>query len=149
VTPVESCNSDLVEHLRCGNDGRVYETEREIAILRWATSRWAQSGLNRDLRRVKTGEEADALLASDARSTIIRCMPRTTIDLDAVVLRRLKERSRREGKTMGQLASGLLSGALRDDAKHGARTLEWTSQPMQARVDLDDKEAVRRILEDS
>lgn len=74
-------------------------------------------------------------------------MPRTTIDLDAAVLRRLKERSRREGKTLGQLASGLLAGALHEQDRPLSGTLEWTSQPMGARVDLDDKEAVRRALE--
>ena len=74
-------------------------------------------------------------------------MPRTTIDLDAGVLRRLKERKRREGKTLGQLVSELLLDALRADAKPSPRKLNWTSRSMKARVDLEDKEAVRRALE--
>jgi len=74
-------------------------------------------------------------------------MTRTTIDLDAAVLRQLKERSRREGKTLGQLASGLLAETLHRD-RPAAPKLEWTSQPMGARVDLEDEEAVQRALDD-
>ncbi len=73
-------------------------------------------------------------------------MPRTTIDIDAAVLRELKERKRREGKTLGRLVSELLAGALHATPR-GAPGLEWTSRPMGARVDLDDKEAVQRALE--
>lgn len=74
-------------------------------------------------------------------------MSRTTIDIDSAVLRRLKERKRREGKTLGQLVSELLAGALRETDAPAARELNWTSRPMEARVDLEDKEAVRRALE--
>jgi hypothetical protein len=74
-------------------------------------------------------------------------MPRTTIDIDATVLRRLKERKRREGKTLGELVSELLVRALRDEGEPTRRELGWTSRPMGARVDLEDKEAVRRVLE--
>ncbi len=76
-------------------------------------------------------------------------MPRTTIDIDGTVLRRLKERKRREGKTLGQLVSELLASALRQTDAPARRELEWRSRPMRARVDLDDKEAVRRALEDA
>ncbi len=74
-------------------------------------------------------------------------MPRTTIDIDPAVLRRLKERKRREGKTLGQLVSELLASALHEPAASPAREFSWTSRPMGARVDLEDKEAVRRALE--
>jgi hypothetical protein len=74
-------------------------------------------------------------------------MPRTTIDLDSVVLRELKARSHREGTSLGALTSRLLAYALHEHATHEPTTLEWISQPMGARVDLDDKEAVRRALE--
>ena len=36
-------------------------------------------------------------------------MPRTTLDIDAVVLRKLKGIQRREDKTLGQVASELLA----------------------------------------
>jgi hypothetical protein len=85
--------------------------------------------------------------ASDAQTAIITHITRTTIDIDAAVLRRLKERKRREGKTLGQLVSELLAGALRETATPTPRELDWTSRSMAARVDLEDKEAVRRALE--
>jgi hypothetical protein len=72
---------------------------------------------------------------------------RTTIDIDAAVLRRLKERKRREGKTLGQLVSELLASALQTTPPNDAE-LEWTSQPMRARIDLEDKEAVRLALDE-
>jgi hypothetical protein len=75
-------------------------------------------------------------------------MPRTTIDIDAGVLRRLKERKRREGKTLGQLVSELIAEALRHTEPAPPRKLGWTSRPMSALVDLEDKEAVRRALEE-
>jgi hypothetical protein len=74
-------------------------------------------------------------------------VPRTTIDIDATVLRRLKERKRREGKTMGELVSELLARGLRDTDAPKPGGLEWTSRPMGARVDLGDKEALRQALE--
>ena len=73
-------------------------------------------------------------------------MPRTTIDIDAGVLRELKRRQRREGKTLGQLVSELLAVSLRR-GERPADGLRWTARPMGARVDLEDKEAVRRALE--
>lgn len=73
-------------------------------------------------------------------------MPRTTIDIDAAVLRELKRRQRKEGKSLGQLVSELLAVGLREDRKPAGR-LRWTARPLKARVDLEDKEAVRRALE--
>ena len=73
-------------------------------------------------------------------------MPRTTLDIDATVLRELKKRKRREGKTLGRLVSELLARALSAERGPGDDRLEWSSKPMEARVDLEDKEAVRRAL---
>jgi hypothetical protein len=76
-------------------------------------------------------------------------MPRTTIDLDARVLRELKRRKGRDGRSLGQLASELLAAALdaSDSAPRGP--FRWHSAGMGARVDLDDKEALRRALDDA
>ena len=75
-------------------------------------------------------------------------MPRTTIDIDGTVLRELKVRSRRQGTTVGRLASELLARALAaGDPQAPPTTLEWRSAPMHARLDLRDKEAVNRALE--
>jgi hypothetical protein len=74
-------------------------------------------------------------------------MARTTIDIDPTVLRELKARRQREGKTLGRLVSELLARALQTDDGPEERHLEWTSKRMGARVDLEDKEALRRALE--
>jgi hypothetical protein len=75
-------------------------------------------------------------------------MTRTTVDIDAAVLRELKRRQRREGKTLGRLVSELLAAALArtDDMQ---RELGWRTSRMEARVDLEDKEALRRALDES
>ena len=73
---------------------------------------------------------------------------RTTLDIDPSVLRELKFRQRREGKSLGQLASELLARALADEP--AARPpFRFYSQPMGALVDLEDHDAVERALEGS
>lgn len=73
---------------------------------------------------------------------------RTTLDLDSSVLRQLKDRQQRDGKSLGKLASELLARALADTADpDGPRPLKWQSQSMGARVDLDDADAVNRLLD--
>ncbi len=75
-------------------------------------------------------------------------MARTTIDLDPTVLRELKRRARLEGKSLGRVASEVLSGALGSQpATEASPPLVWSARPMGALVDLEDKEAVRRALE--
>ena len=76
-------------------------------------------------------------------------MPRTTLNLDAPILRDLKRLQKREGKPLGRLVSDLLAEALRQRPADGARisSFHWISRPMGARVDLADKETVRALLE--
>ena len=76
-------------------------------------------------------------------------MARTTIDLDPTVLRQLKARQRREGKTLGRLVSELLSTAMQavGDEPPAPALLAWSSRSMRALVDLDDPEALRRALD--
>ena len=76
-------------------------------------------------------------------------MARTTIDLDVSVLRELRRRGERERKSMGQVASELLAGALAEPSKRGsAHRFDWTSADLGApRVDLEDTEALRRVLD--
>lgn len=76
-------------------------------------------------------------------------MPRTTIDIDASVLRELKKRQRREKTTLGRLVSELLARALSaEEPMKELPPLQWPSQDLRPRVDLDDKEAVWRILDE-
>jgi hypothetical protein len=73
---------------------------------------------------------------------------RTTLDLDSSVLHQLKEYQRRGNKSLGQLASELLAKALADvSAASESVPLAWTAQPMQARVDLEDRDAVQRLVD--
>lgn len=76
-------------------------------------------------------------------------MPRTTVDIEASVLRELKRLQEREGKSLGQLISELVAAALagEGEASEGGQPFRWTSRPMRARVDLEDKEAVRAALD--
>jgi hypothetical protein len=74
---------------------------------------------------------------------------RTTLDLDPIVLQRLKDRSRREGKSMGKLASELLARELTEkDVPFAAPPLNWPVQRMGALVDLKDKDGLYRILDE-
>jgi hypothetical protein len=79
-----------------------------------------------------------------------RIMPRTTLDLDASVLRELKRRKRGSGRSIGQIASELLAGALHRTPDLGPQQpigARWRSARMGARVDLEDKEALRRVID--
>jgi hypothetical protein len=73
-------------------------------------------------------------------------MARTTIDLDPSVLSELKRRQRREGKTLGRLVSELLADRLGSDLPPAPQPFTWHTDAMSARVDLEDKEAVRRAM---
>lgn len=77
-------------------------------------------------------------------------MARTTVDIDTPILNELKKLQKKEHCSLGQLVSQLLAEALdfRKQPKQ-ASSLNWVSQPMQARVDLADKEAVYAALDES
>jgi hypothetical protein len=77
-------------------------------------------------------------------------MPRTTVNIDAPILRELKRLQSKEGKSLGRLISELLAQVLsrgRREKPVASPRLDWTSKPMRARVDLTDKEMVRAALE--
>lgn len=75
-------------------------------------------------------------------------MPRTTVDIEAAVLRELKRLQKRCGKPLGQLISELVATALAEEEEVPKErpAFRWMSRAMQARVDLEDKEAVRAAL---
>ena len=74
---------------------------------------------------------------------------RTTLDLDPTVLQELKHRQQREGKSLGQLASELLAVALAEPEERTPKRLLFKTQRMEALIDIEDHEAVRRALEDT
>lgn len=69
------------------------------------------------------------------------------MDLDGSVLAQLKELQQRDKKSLGQLVSELLVTALADAAAPPPAALDWVAQPMGARVDLEDRDAVQRMLD--
>lgn len=79
-------------------------------------------------------------------------MARTTIDIDTPILKEIKSLQKREHRSLGQLISQLLAEAL-VQRKHSQPDSDlqwaWVSQPMKARVDLTDKDAVYAILDES
>lgn len=83
------------------------------------------------------------------RSITSRIMPRTTLDIDASVLRELRVRATEHEKSIGRLASELLAGALAERAPSSSpRPLDWTARDLGTpRIDLEDKEALRSVLD--
>jgi hypothetical protein len=76
-------------------------------------------------------------------------MPRTTIDIDAPILRELKRRQKRAGKSLGRLVSDLLAQALYQTnvGRASPSSFRWIARSMRAQIDLADKEAVYEALD--
>jgi hypothetical protein len=77
-------------------------------------------------------------------------MPRTTVDIEAPLLKEIKRLQREEGVPMGKLICRLLADALanRRKAEKKAKTkLRWVCREMKPLVDLADKEAVYAELD--
>lgn len=74
---------------------------------------------------------------------------RTTVDLDAPILRDLKRLQKIEGKSLGRLVSDLLAQAMAARRARGASrpAFQWIAHPMNARVNLADKEALQAALD--
>lgn len=69
---------------------------------------------------------------------------RTTLDIDACILRELNRTQKKEGTSLGRLVSNLLAQALKADAASDTVFPPvWITKPMGARVDLSDKERAR------
>jgi hypothetical protein len=76
-------------------------------------------------------------------------MPRTTLDLDTTVLEALRRRAGVEGKSMGQVASEQLAIRLHEEAPQNSPPLNWPRKDMGPfKVDLEDKEAIWRLLDE-
>jgi hypothetical protein len=71
---------------------------------------------------------------------------RTTIDIAEPVLRELKARQHREGRTLGALVSELLAQALAEEARSD-EPLRWRTRAMGESVDLEDKDALWAVLD--
>ena len=75
---------------------------------------------------------------------------RTTVNIDDFILKDLKKLQQRGGKSLGRLISDLLAQALRErkSAKASAKPARWIAKAMGSRVDLADREALYRTLEE-
>jgi hypothetical protein len=73
-------------------------------------------------------------------------MARTTLDIDATIMRELRRRQAAEGKSIGALVSELLAVALAA-SRAPSPAFSWTTRPMSAAVDLEDKDAVYAALD--
>lgn len=77
---------------------------------------------------------------------------RTTLDLEKPILEGLKDLQKKENRSLSQLASSLLAEALcrREQlAQSSDAPLEWSISDMGAKVDLSDKDALYRALDES
>lgn len=74
---------------------------------------------------------------------------RTTLNIDDPILKEVKTLRQKEGKSLGQIVSGLLADGLRvrRSARKQPRLSRWTARAMKPRVDLGDKEAVYAAME--
>jgi hypothetical protein len=73
---------------------------------------------------------------------------RTTLDIDAPILKDLKRLQKREGKSLGRLVSDLLAVALASTNPDRPRAFMWHTQAMRARVDLADKQAILDAMDE-
>lgn len=75
-------------------------------------------------------------------------MTRTTLDLDPTVTHELRQRAKRDGKSMGQVASEALAVAFAA-APAEPTPFEWKTYDMGLPlIDLEDKDALYRILDE-
>ncbi|MBI3447669.1 MAG: antitoxin [Acidobacteria bacterium] len=74
---------------------------------------------------------------------------RTTLDIDAPVLKELKRLQLRERKSLGRLVSDLLAVALKRNPSKSEGPVEfhWTARRMGSRVDLADRESIFELME--
>ncbi|CAN5837847.1 antitoxin VapB48 [soil metagenome] len=74
-------------------------------------------------------------------------MPRTTVDIDSTVLKELKLKAAREGKSLGEVLSEIAAVALRTGPPSHGATFTWRTRPMDAQIDLGDKDALHNALD--
>lgn len=72
---------------------------------------------------------------------------RTTLDIDAQILRELKRIQKKEGTSLERLVSNLLAQALKAESASATPSPPvWIAKQMVARVNFSDKEAVHRAM---
>lgn len=76
-------------------------------------------------------------------------MSRTTVDIDEPVLNEVKRLGKREARSLGKVITQLLAEALALHARRRApvSAFRWTSRAMESKVDLLDKDALWKVLD--
>ncbi len=74
-------------------------------------------------------------------------MSRTTLNLDPTILAELRKRADQERKSMGELASELLAVALAASGDSKRRPFKWFTQPLNARIPMEDWALVKEFLD--
>ncbi len=75
-------------------------------------------------------------------------MSRTTVDIDDPILREVKALRDRQGTSLGRVISDLLAKALREKGENRKNEpFSWISRPMAPRVEIADKEALYKLLD--
>lgn len=77
-------------------------------------------------------------------------MPRTTVDIERMVLKEIKLLQKRDGRALGKIISQLLAESLarrKTGVAPPVALLPWASQDMGALVDLSDKEVLYAIMD--
>jgi len=72
---------------------------------------------------------------------------RTTLDIDGPILDELKKIQKREKKSIGRLVSDLLAVSLKNMKQSSSKIPAWTTRSMQAKVNLNDKDALFSVLD--
>lgn len=75
-------------------------------------------------------------------------MPRTTMNLDGSVLEELRKLQEREGRPLGDIASELVAEALKGRKSSRPRPFKWNAGALGLKIDLRDKEALQRALDE-
>ena len=77
-------------------------------------------------------------------------MSRTTLDIDEPILTEVKRLQKQARKSLGATVTELLADALARRRAHGTKPVkfEWISKPLGERIDITDKEALWKILDE-
>ena len=78
---------------------------------------------------------------------------RTTLDIDKPIIDELKRLGKRRKKTLGRIVSELLATSLKRESEKNAgdseKAFHWNARPMGALVDIEDKDALHRALDEA
>lgn len=75
---------------------------------------------------------------------------RTTLRIDTPILDEVKKLQEEEGGSLGSVVTRLLSEALtsRQERVKEPEPFTWISKPMNAKIDLEDRDAIYEILDE-